>query len=372
MTTKKIGILTTYFASNYGAMLQPFALKRTLEKCGYDVEMIRYKQKFVYNHYNPFAFSKFFSPWWRFHPGYPLRVFLPAAKKELAFRRFMHKYINKQKGFCSVIPYDKDFYIIGSDQLWRKYGDVWFDDVYLGFFPTKPDAKKFTYAVSGEGMEFSEENIARLKTAFNNFSSISMREEDIAEKYRQNIGDKKIDVVLDPTLLADPIIYDEIEHINPLPGKKYCFFYYIRPKCNIFLNKIEGFAKTNDLELVIMTEGFNLEVKRFCANKPRIHYEESAGEEKFLGAIKNAKYVFTPSFHGTAFSILYHKEFYSLMIEDGHDTRVQNLLDKLGLEQRKLYLNQEIDIEKFDYSKPIEKLEYLRGQSMDFLLKALE
>lgn len=50
---QKVGILTTYFASNFGAMLQPFALKRHLEMLGYDVEMIRYKQKNIEKFYNP-------------------------------------------------------------------------------------------------------------------------------------------------------------------------------------------------------------------------------------------------------------------------------------------------------------------------------
>lgn len=56
---RKIGILTTYFASNYGAALQPFALKRTLENLGYDVEMIPYKQEDIYNHYNPLYVRRF-------------------------------------------------------------------------------------------------------------------------------------------------------------------------------------------------------------------------------------------------------------------------------------------------------------------------
>ena len=55
---KTAGILTTYFASNFGAMLQPYALKRTLEGLGLDVEIIRYKQLDIWNHYNPFSLDR--------------------------------------------------------------------------------------------------------------------------------------------------------------------------------------------------------------------------------------------------------------------------------------------------------------------------
>lgn len=367
-----VGILTTYFAANYGAMLQPFALKRTLESLGCEVEILRYKQEHIYRHYNPFLYEKFFSPWYRPHPWYPVRVFFPAAIKEFKFRRFMNKYLSVKTGFDKQVRSDKDLYFIGSDQLWRKFENNWFDDVYLGFFHTKPGAKKIAYAVSGEKMEFTDANIRKLKDAFENFSLISLREKDIADNYRKHIGTKEIEVVLDPTLLADPKIYREIRHINPLPHKKFCFLYFIRSECEIMLDKIYKYCQNKGMDLVILSEGVSVMVKQYFKGRKGVHYLPSGGEEEFLGAIENAECVFTPSFHGTAFSIIYHKRFYSLMLNDGHDTRAKNILSELHLSDRLLSLSDNITDSPVDYSKADKMLEKLRFDSLDFIHRALK
>lgn len=113
----KVGILTTYFASNFGAMLQPFALKRHLEMLGCEVEMIRYNQKHIEHFYNPWKLDAFKSCNPRSILAY--LYYLPGAVKRYnAFQRFMLKYINPEKGFDKTIPSDKDFYFMGSDQIW--------------------------------------------------------------------------------------------------------------------------------------------------------------------------------------------------------------------------------------------------------------
>lgn len=43
----KVGILTFHTATNYGAVLQCYALQTALEKCGYTVEVINYQNDLV-------------------------------------------------------------------------------------------------------------------------------------------------------------------------------------------------------------------------------------------------------------------------------------------------------------------------------------
>ena len=140
---RKIGILTTYFASNYGAALQPFALKRTLENLGYDVEMIPYKQEDIYNHYNPLYIRRFIRKNLvkAIQYCFTLKYLL---SRDLKFKSFVATYItNGAKKISGQVPPDKDYYFIGSDQLWRTFGkDEHFDDVYCGFFKAKKGAKK--------------------------------------------------------------------------------------------------------------------------------------------------------------------------------------------------------------------------------------
>lgn len=367
-----VGILTTYFAANYGAMLQPFALKRTLEQMGCNVEIIRYKQKYIYQFYNPFYYKKFFSLHLRAVLTYILFYFKPSIKKELAFRKFMYKYLNPKKGFCKKIPDNKDIYFIGSDQLWRSFGnDETFDDVYMGFFKTKKDAKKIAYAVSGEKILFNHKNIEYLKKAFLNFNLISVREKQKAEEFTKHIGVKDIEVVLDPSLLADPQIYKELEIIDPAPNEKYVFFYFLR-NCYAFLDKIYSYAQSINAKLVIMSEGYNRRIKKYENTHSNVLYLATEGEEYFLGAMKNAECIFTPSFHGTAFSIINQKRFFSLVLNDGYDTRCHDLLATLKLENRFLSIDSTIIEDPIAYEGPNKILKEHRQHSLNFIARALK
>lgn len=367
---KRVGILTTYFAANYGAMLQPFALKRVLEQEGCEVEMIRYEQKDVSHSYNPFYWGRFFQR--NVPAALAALLFLPWAwAKEMRFRRFCRRYINPTPGFVSKIPVDKDYYFIGSDQLWRTFGsDEHFDEVYMGFFPVQEGAKKISYAVSGEHLELHEQNREYLRKAFRNFDLISVREASRARDFAPLAEDKKIDVVLDPTLLASPSLYDELEHKNPLPSVPFVLFYCVR-RSQRFVKKIYQYAQQHHCHLLIFSEGFKPSLIRFAAFHHDVHYQMTAGEESFLGAMKNAFAVFTPSFHGTAFAIINHKNFYSLLLDDGHDRRPKELLENLGLEGRSLKIDTPIVDADIDYDAAEEKLSVLRKHSKDFVQRAL-
>lgn len=367
----KVGILTTYFAANYGAMLQPFALKRVLEEEGCEVEMIRYGQPDIVHSYNPFYWGKYFKG--KLTAALSNWIFMPwAMTKEMRFRRFMHRYINPEPGFAREIPGDKDIYYVGSDQLWRTFGrDEHFDDVYMGFFPTKPEARKVSYAVSGEHLELTPENNAFLTRSFRNFSMISVREEKRAQDFRPLAEGKPIEVVLDPTMLAAPDLYDELESRNPLPGKRYVLFYCVR-RSQHFVSYIYKYARERGLHLLIFSEGFKPSLIHFAATHRGVHYQMAAGEESFLGAMRAAECVFTPSFHGSVFAIINHKNLFSLMVGDGHDTRCRQLLGSLGIEHRLWSISQPLAEEAIDYVSVEERIQALRAVSMDFIHRSLQ
>lgn len=367
---KKAGILTTYFASNYGAMLQPFALKRVLEQEGCDVEMIRYEQKDISHVYNPLYVGKFFQK--NISAAIASVLFLPCALiKENKFRRFMQKYINPEPGFDRMIPADKDVYFVGSDQLWRTFGkDEHFDEVYMGYFQTQAGARKVSYAVSGEHLELSPANCDYLRHAFRNFDMISVREESRANDFRPLAEGKEIEVVLDPTLLAEPELYRELSTEDPLPGKKYVLFYCVR-RSQHFVRKVHQYAKEHQCELLIFSEGVKPSLLLYAARHGDVHYKVNAGEEEFLGAMKNASAVFTPSFHGSAFAIINHRSLYALLLDDGHDHRPEELLRALGMQHRLLRIADTIQEAAIDYEEVESRLRTLRTQSLDFVRRAL-
>lgn len=365
---KSIGILTTYFASNYGAALQPFALKRTLENLGYEVEMLPYRQQYIYEHYSPFIMRKYLSRNLMMDL-YNLRYSYYTIRKELAFRKYIRKHIT-EKPLSDNVSRDKDFYFIGSDQLWRTFGDSGFDPVYCGYFDTKKGAKKIAYAVSGDYLEFNDVNKAYLKSAFNNFDFLSVREKQRADQFMAFSERKDFEVVCDPTILADANIYKEIDHIDPLPNKQYVLFYYIRQSLP-FVDKVIKFARDKGLEVAIFSEGFNSQLLRLDKYNPDIHYLADAGEEQFLGAIKFSQYVFTPSFHGNVFATLYHKNLFTLVLDDGKDNRAMELMDVAGIKGRLLRINDEI-IETFiDWQQVDANLAKYREHSMNYVKRAL-
>lgn len=371
---KTAGILTTYFASNFGAMLQPFALKRTLEQMGLEVEIIRYKQPAIWTHYNPFTWKRFTGC----KSKNPLRfvsnlfyIYPLMCIKELKFRSFAKKFLNQQGGFDEKWPKNKDYYFIGSDQLWRPQNTGGkFDDIYFGYFESKPTAKKISYAVSGEAIEYTKENIAYLQKALKNFDSLSVREEKLASDLMNVAHVEDIEVVADPTLLCNPKVFAELPSKHPCPGRKYVLFYQIR-ESHAFLDKIYEYSKKKRVELVILSSYVERKFAAFAFRHKHVHYYPSASEDIFLGAMKHAEAVFTPSFHGNVFAILNHRNIFDIILDDGHDTRAKELLSSLGIEGRFLRIDDPIVETPINWSKVEEKLGVKRRKAMDFIKRAL-
>lgn len=365
---KKIGIITTYFATNYGAMLQPFAMKKTLEQMGYDVEMIRYCQSRVWSVYNPFSKDKMF----RRNVGAMIFHWL-TLPWQLVKRNVFYKYMERcvsGRGFDDTVDKGKDYYIFGSDQIWNPAVTDGFDDVYFGNFETKKGAKKIAYAASAEDIPYTVDNIEYLKRNLSGFDSIAVREKQLAEQLYLNTGIEGIQTVIDPTLLLNPSQYEEIGSIDPLKGEKYVLFYKIRNSMS-FAEKVYEYACSIGAKMLILSSWIELPIIKFAMKHKGVVYKPSAGVEEFLGAVKNAECIFTPSFHGVVFPILFHKPFYSLVLDDKWNTRAYNLLESVGLLDRLLDINGDIRSVDIDYQSVDNHLLSLRDKSLSYLREAL-
>lgn len=366
---KQVGILTTYFASNFGAMLQPFALKRHLEQMDCEVEVIRYEQKPIAKYYNPWKLEVFKSLNPRKILGFLLH--LPEMlRRDRAFKCFLYKYINSTKGFDKEIPDKKDYYFIGSDQIWNPKHTIGFDDIYFGNFKAKTGAIKASYAASAENIEYTSHQIEYLKENIRNFDYVSVREKELEDNIRNVTGRQDICTVLDPTMLVDPIVFDEIDHIHPCVGEKFIFFYDIR-NCQRFAPKILEHARILGARLVIVSDMPNKWYKQFAKNNKEVIYAPCAGPSYFLGGMKYAEFVYTASFHGSVFAILNHKNFYTLNLHDDKMTRPTHLLNMLGLSNRLLSLEDRFADNDIDYKSVDEKLEEQRHFSRKFIIKVL-
>lgn len=369
----KIGILTTYYASNYGAALQSYAFKKTLEDMGHEVEMIPYKQKYIYDHYNPLSQNKLIRKN-LYKVIKEILLFRYTLPRERKFQEFVSKYItNGRKKLVDVVPEDKDIYFVGSDQLWRTFGkEEQFDPVYCGWFKAKAGAKKIAYAVSGEHLELNNKNRKYLAESFDNFDMISVREKQRADDFKSFYSKKEIEVIADPTILANPAIFEKIDYINPLVGQKYVLFYSIRRKSISYLDQVLDYTKTKEAKLLILSEGYVSELNLYRNEHKEVVYLPCAGEEEFIGAMKYALAVFTPSFHGNVFAALYHQNLHCLLLDDGHDTRPLEFLESIGIRNRFLHINDSIVDTPIDWNLVEHNLAKMRSTAIDYINRVLK
>lgn len=364
---KKVGVLTSFFATNFGAALQCYALKKVLEEMGYDVEYIPYKQPGLYRLFYPVQARNILArnPVSVYHN---LLSFIQKYRKWRNFERFRTKYIT-DKQLCTTIPEDKDYYILGSDQIWNPHITKGFDDVFWGKFKRKEDSTIFSYAASTENMQYLDHEKQYIKNAINSLDYVSVREDQFNLDLSTICGRNDIVTVLDPTLLLDMSKYENIGLRRPM-NDKYVLFYRIR-QCNHFIPCINEYAKSIGARLLILSSGIVKELKLTADKDDNIIYEPLVGVEYFLSAVKYAEHIFTPSFHGTAFSIIFKKAFNTLVLDDNWNTRTNDLLSKAGLMDRKIYAGEKINNTHPDYDIVFNNLEYYQNHSMAFLQKAL-
>lgn len=362
----KIGIITFHRAENFGAVLQCYALQTFLKSLGLDVEIIDYQSKAICDVYRIVDFSVFKSDcsfWRKVHVflGH-LKTVFPRLEKKIQYIKFRNKYLNLSVYVKNInsLPTDVDCYIVGSDQMWNIALTGGIDDVY--FLNTKLNATKITYAVSSETWSYKmlESKSNDIKVLLNNFSNISVREAQFKaelEKYTEN----PIEVCVDPSFLLNKDAYEKI--ISSPQNKGYILAYHLVDS-QIMTSIAELVSRRNKKELIEIHAGF-------AKYKDRKRHKCNVGPAELLGYIANADIVFTTSFHGLAFSLIFKKQVW--VIDNGGNSRQKNLLCQLGLQNRLIKSSDDIleDLQ-IDYSNVSIKIDSLVTDSIDFLKKSLK
>ena len=328
----RVGILTLHHSYNCGSMLQAFALQETLERMGHEVRVINFSNEGQARLYRvlerPTSLKRIVKD----------LLLAPRAgrirRNFAAYERFMTEHLHldgpvvRHREELDDAGYDA--VIAGSDQVWNVTIDDG-DDAY--FLPWVTGARRVAYAPS-----FGARSIARFSPDprihagwLKDFDALSIRERNGRRWIRELIG-VDAPVLLDPTLLLDAGDYAPLEHRPPgLPGE-YLFYYapsYSRP-INRFVAAI---AKRHGLAVV----AFN--AKTFYVKGMGLTgfvLPAVEGPAAYLALIRGAAAVVTTSFHGTVFSTIYRRPFWTVknggMYHD--DDRVLTLLEALGLEDR--------------------------------------
>lgn len=350
-----IGILTFHRAHNYGAVLQAYAMQSFLEQLGHHAFLIDYRNEFLEEQYKLFS--------WKFYlrvgikaPAHFVNRFLSfckRVKRRESFNKFIANFIKNENGLdCDVI-------VFGSDQIWNPSVTGGFDENYWGNIFPKNKIIRIAYAPSLEAGKIEAfEN--RIRLALKRFSALSVREEDL-RVFLQKYTERDIKLVCDPTFLVSPNVYDKI--LSPLNIKQDFLVIYQVNRNSLTYQVAEFLAKRHNLRII-----------EFGQNTSILHtyrYQNTAGPGEFVWAIKNAKFVVTSSFHGTAFSIILKKQFF-VTSAGIKDKRMKNLLSIAKMEDRLIADAAAVEkLCKIDYSVPLGNLNNYIEQSQSFIKESL-
>lgn len=345
----KIGVITFHRSLNYGAALQTYALQKALHSIGIDSEVIDYRNKEKEDDRKLIKNGEKFK----------LKTFAQIVfrlKKRKAFNKFYKENIPVSNlmydnNNSHLIEHSYDKIIVGSDQVWND-GCIHNDDSYLLSFIATP-GKRYSYAASIAGdCETAEKTVMKYKKDFDKFSVISIRESNIIDFVKSQFGDKARND-LDPVLLLDKFKWEKV--LSKRNKKKpYVFMYLVGAPKNVV-----KFAK-------------DLAKKENCVlidNKTSFEFLNHNSPEEFLSWIYNAEYVVTNSFHGTAFSILFEKEFFiEYEVSKGHyNFRAKSLVTQLSIDDREITSEEYMCKQRIDYPTVLNKLDALRNESIEYL-----
>ena len=373
---KTIGIITYHHYYNYGTMLQAYALQRKVCELGYDAELIDFKQD------NSLSIVRKIQLRIRRLPVYIKEAdkyrTLTKAKQYFAlrinkFEEFYqrelvvgeHKYTNTEQLMKEPPQYDA--FLVGSDQTWNPYVANAPEAFYLPF--VEDNNKKGSYGPSLAVTVLSEEQRKLYRERLKTFEYLSCREE-AGSKLLEEITEKKVTTVLDPTLLLTKDEWLQFAIEEDVKGR-YILTYFLGDKKE-HRKFVEKLSENTGLKIVSIPFSY-LEIKNPKTDK------RWGGPGEFISLIKNAAVVCTDSFHGTMFSINFNSNFYSFCkmdddIDSSENSRLYSSLDIFGLSERliKNCDNVPTEIEPINYEQVNEILCQKRNDSERYLKKMLE
>lgn len=355
----KIGILTFHQAINYGAVLQAYALQEFLRSQNHDVYIVNYQPEYLVNSYKLLYLPSFKNEGLLMFLKLLVRelLVLPIRlKRHFVFKRFIHKKLHIANIDLKNKDSDFDAFVIGSDQIWNVLLTNGIDRVFWGDFSAAQNKLLVAYGASAGNMSVLDSgNREYMLSRLSKFAFIGVREKQL-ETYIKNKG-FAVTHVLDPVLLAGKEVFLRLQkQSNPSPKPYLLFFTLNRDEKAIpIAYDIAAKLRLPVIEIVSSKESV------FISN-----IKQTLSPEEFINYIYNAHYIVTTSFHGTAFSILFEKDFSSIICSS--NDRVSSLLSQYKLEHRAVEITaSEYDISSIDYN-PV-KIIYSKekSKSLEFL-----
>lgn len=360
-----INVITRHAPTNYGSLLQAIATQRVIMNLGHECRIINYIPKCETG--VRMAITQLEQKTkWRRNPIKKAIYLMVAEPKTLLMDR---KFLAMRKKYLLMGPYcattgelkklyaekKDEVFLTGSDQVWGPISTGHYDPTYfLDFVPKS--SRKLAFAASFGKAIFDEQTLKEYAVLLKKYDSLAVRENVAVELL------KKMDIsakqVLDPTLLMDADAWSE--YVKPMKKpEKYVLVYQIHANSDLDHYAVK-FAEKAELPLLRVS--------------PLLHQARRSGKfvycpdiSGFLDLVKNAAYMVTDSFHGTAFAINFNTQFVEVLPNTGTSSRNQSILEFTGLTNRIVrdlndfsYIDQEIDFKEANEKIGISRIESIR------------
>lgn len=365
--------ITCHDCYNYGASLQAYALQAFLQREGYEHKIIDYKPEYLSRKYK-------FTSLRTDEPGYKIYCYLGPLKSILAlyvhrkqlknyyrkraFDDFTKNYLCLTQEFHSsdeiaTANLDADVFIAGSDQIWNTDMENGRDpSFYMSFECDK--LKKITYAASYGISTVREEYRDFVIEQMKNIRWISVRE-STGVKIARSMGFNAVQV-MDPVFLLTEKEWRKLI-IPKKPEEKYILLYYLGEENSLIKELTIKIAHEKGLKIYALNDG-----RSYSFADKNIN---DAGPLDFLYYISNAAFVFSTSFHATAFSLIFHRQFFVCpLVGQRNSSRMIDLLSMFNITERYL-CSSEYPFDDIDYGRVSLLLEKNISESKRIFLQEL-
>lgn len=369
----RVAILTLPLHTNYGGILQCYALQTVLQRMGHDVKVLT-KLPYGISYYwiYPLAVCK------RIIKRYILGkdVDILRAPHEIIRKntdRFIREYIKKYnfRNWNSEMSKKFDAIIVGSDQIWRP---EYFQPIEYAFLSFLGNSKirRISYAASFgvEECEFTEEQLKICSSLLKKFDAVSVREYTGIEFCNKNFGVDALQM-LDPTLLLIAEDYRTLINKTVTKPPKGNMLVYIIDKTDEKVDLVNKIAKNRGMM------PFWLDSPSEQNNDIPLKKQVKMSVEQWLRSFDEAEFVFTDSFHGCIFSMIFRKQFLAISNKGRGNTRFNSLLGMFSLTDRLINSDNYDEILhgsmncEINYEKIFADIEKQRLYSLDFLNRNL-
>ena len=373
----KIGIMTFWWSeTNYGQILQCYALQKYLQDAGHDAYLIRFHSEKsipspirkpllaqIKKTFNPINLYKFL-----LHKKIKYMLTIEKSKHPRNFEDFRNKHIKQTEKLylCGELfrkPPEADMYIVGSDQVWNPDYLKSMDIIKAYFFDFGASSiKRMAYAASFGKEKLNPDTIKIITPLLKKIDYVSVREKSGLNICKQ-CGIDNAEWVPDPTLLLDADAYRALHKDEGFKkaNKPYCFLYLIRSDVDHSVKNIHDFtcdwAQKKGMDVIYVT-GNHLN-DRYSKVYPTI--------QKWLYLIEHAEYVITDSYHGSIFSLLFKKKF-AVIPRVGstveNNSRLESLFELFQIENRYIdNLDFSVLDRDIDWQSVYDTLESIRSTS---------